>query len=89
MHHFMMEQESAFAWCDGERGRFKEEFFPPVEFQVVPHTPWVQKNIPIPPGIFDEICKILKKKIDAGVYEPSNASYRSRWFVYSRKMERV
>ncbi|KIK58421.1 hypothetical protein GYMLUDRAFT_171023, partial [Collybiopsis luxurians FD-317 M1] len=91
MHHFMMEHEDAFAWCDEERGKFKEEFFPPVEMQVVPHTPWVEKNIPIPPGIFEEVCKILKKKIDAGVYEsghnnePSNASYRSRWFCVVKK----
>ncbi|KIK60554.1 hypothetical protein GYMLUDRAFT_105420, partial [Collybiopsis luxurians FD-317 M1] len=67
MHHFMMAHEDGFAWCDEERGKFKEEFFPPVEMAIVPHTPWVEKNIPIPPGIFEEVCKVLKKKIDAGV----------------------
>ena len=52
---------------------------------VVPHTPWVQRNIPIPPGIYDDVCKLIKKKLDAGVFEPSNSSYRSRWFVVPKK----
>jgi len=52
---------------------------------VVEHTPWVQKNIPIPVGIYKEVCSIVQKKLDAGVYEPSNASYRSRWFTVAKK----
>jgi hypothetical protein len=28
---------------------------------------------------------MLKKKIEAGVYEPSNSSYRSRWFCVTKK----
>jgi hypothetical protein len=47
--------------------------------------PWVQKNIPIPPGIFEDVCAIIKQKIDAGVYEPSNSSYRSGWFCVLKK----
>ena len=31
------------------------------------------------------MCKIVLNKIDAGVYEPSNASYRSRWFTVAKK----
>ncbi|OBZ73903.1 hypothetical protein A0H81_06079 [Grifola frondosa] len=42
-------------------------------------------QIPIPPGIFDEVCRIIRKKIEAGVYEPSNSSYRSRWFCVLKK----
>ena len=85
MHHFMMIQEQGFAWNDTERGHFKEEYFPPVEMPVVPHTPWVLKNIPIPPALYDEVCKIIQTKINAGVYEPSNSSYRSRWFTVVKK----
>ncbi|KAF8829978.1 hypothetical protein HHX47_DHR2000155 [Lentinula edodes] len=85
MHHLMMEQEMGFAWNDEERGKFREDFFPPVDMPVIPHTPWVEKNIPIPPGTYDEICKAVKVKIDAGVYEPSNSSYRSRWFGVLKK----
>ncbi|KAI0326317.1 hypothetical protein GY45DRAFT_1221638, partial [Cubamyces sp. BRFM 1775] len=75
LHDFMCQHNDTFAWSDAERGCFKPEFFPPVEFPVVQHTPWVEKNIPIPPGLYKEVCKILKKKIAAGVYEPSNSSY--------------
>ncbi len=85
MHHFMMEQNTGFAWDDTERGAFKEEYFLPVTIPIIEHTPWVQKNIPIPLGIFDEVCKIIRTKIQAGVYEPSNSSYRSHWFCIVKK----
>jgi len=85
MHHFMALQNDAFAWHDLERGYFRSDFFPPIEFPVIPHTPWIQKNIPIPPGIYDEVCAIIRKKVMAGVYEPSNSSYRSRWFCVLKK----
>ncbi|KAG6869898.1 hypothetical protein C0995_016416, partial [Termitomyces sp. Mi166 len=29
VHHLMMLQNEAFAWEDSQRGRLKEEFFPP------------------------------------------------------------
>ncbi|KAH7917089.1 hypothetical protein BV22DRAFT_991874, partial [Leucogyrophana mollusca] len=85
MHHFMSLQEKGFAWDDSERGHLREDFFPPVDMPVLPHKPWVLKNIPIPPGIYDKVCKVIRRKIDAGVYEPSNSSYRSRWFCIVKK----
>src|SRR5271163_1533735 len=85
MHHFMMLQSHGFAWDDTERGKFREDFFPLIDIPVVPHKPWVLKNIPIPPGLYPEICRIIKVKLDAGVYEPSNSSYRSRWFCVIKK----
>lgn len=85
LHYFMMVHQDAFAWNDTERGHFREDFFPPVDMPVIPHVPWVQKNIPIPPGIYDEVCQLLQRKIDAGVFEPSNASYRTRWFCVVKK----
>ncbi|KAJ3552416.1 hypothetical protein NP233_g12890 [Leucocoprinus birnbaumii] len=78
MHWLIAKQNQAFAWDDTERGKFKEEYFPPVDIPTVPHTPWVERSFRIPPGIYDEVCKIIKRKIDAGVYEPLNSSYRSR-----------
>jgi hypothetical protein len=85
MHHFMCLQNMGFAWDDSERGRFREDFFPPVVMPVIEHKPWVLRNMPIPPGIYDQVCKIIKTKIDAGVYERSNSSYRSRWFTVLKK----
>ena len=78
-------QELGFAWDDSERGRFRRDFFPPVDIPTVPHQPWTLKNIPIPPGLYNEVCAIIKKKIASGVYEPSNSSYRSRWFCVLKK----
>jgi hypothetical protein len=75
LHYFMMIHNNAFAWETSERGHFREDFFPPVDIPVVPHKPWVQRNIPIPPGLYDELCKLVKQKMDAGVFEPSNSSY--------------
>jgi hypothetical protein len=85
IHHFMCQQNEGFAWNDLERGRFRTDFFPPVEFPVIPHTPWTEKNFPILPGIYKEVCAIIRKKMEAGVYEPSNSSYRSRWFCILKK----
>ena len=80
-----MIHQDAFAWDDSERGHFREDFFPPVEIPTIPHTPWVLRNIPIPPGIYDEVCVLLKWKINAGIFKPSNSSYRSRWFCIVKK----
>lgn len=85
MHHFMMLQSEGFAWNNSEWGRFHEDFFAPVDIPVVPHKPWVLKNIPIPPSLYKEVCRIIKSKLDAGVYEQSNSSYRPRWFCVIKK----
>src|SRR6201996_1396778 len=85
VHQFMCLQNGGFAWTNQERGHFREAFFPPIEIPTIPHKPWAQRNIPIPPGIYAEVCRLIKNKIDAGVYEPSNSSYRSRWFCVVKK----
>ena len=77
--------EKAFAWSESEKGRFDEEYFPPVLIPTVEHVPWVLRNIPIPNGIYDQVIRIIKEKVESGVYEPSNSSYRSRWFCVVKK----
>jgi hypothetical protein len=52
---------------------------------VVEHKPWVLRNMLIPPGIYDEVCRIIRTKIDAGVYEQSNSAYQSQWFSVIKK----
>jgi hypothetical protein len=44
----------------------------------VPYTPWEFKNMPIPPGIRDKVIELLKAKVETGVYEASQSSYRCR-----------
>ena len=81
----MMIHNDAFAWDTLEQGHFRKDFFPPIDIPVIPHKPWVQQNMPISPGMYDELCKHVKQKLDAGVFEPSNSSYRSRWFCVVKK----
>ena len=85
MRQFMCLQNEGFAWNDLERGHFCEDFFPPIDILTILHKPWAQKNIPILPGIYDEVCRIIKCKINVGVYEPSNSSYQSKWFCVAKK----
>ena len=47
--------------------------------------PWVKHNIPIPPGIYDEVVRIIKEKTKIGIYERSNSSYWSKWFCILKK----
>jgi hypothetical protein len=83
--HILKLNKKALAWTEAERGRFCDEYFSPVKIPTIAHTPWVHKNIPIPTGILDDVIDLFKKKIAAGVYEPSDASYCSRWFCVPKK----
>jgi hypothetical protein len=71
----MVQIETAIAFEDSERGTFNESYFSPYIIPTVPHIPWEDKNIPIPPGLRERVMEVLKLKIDAGVYEQSQASY--------------
>jgi hypothetical protein len=84
-HHLVREQEDSLSWIEEEKGEFRQDFFPPVCIPTVPHTPWVYKNIPIPPGLHNELVKIIREKIASGAYEPSNAAYCSRWFCVIKR----
>lgn len=83
--HIMVLNEKALAFEDLERGTIREDYFSPYIIPTVPHIPWEFKNIPIPPGIRNDLIELLKDKIAAGVYEPSQSSYRSPWFCVPKK----
>ena len=85
VHHILKLNERALAWTEAEKGRFRDEYFTPVKIPVIEHVPWAHKNLPIPPGMLEDVIKLFKEKITAGVYEPSDASYRSRWFCVKKK----
>jgi hypothetical protein len=74
-HHLVKEQEECLSWIEEEKGEFWQDFSPPVRIPMVPYTPWVYKNIPIPPGLHDELIEIIHDKIVSGAYEPSNAAW--------------
>ncbi|EJF55462.1 hypothetical protein DICSQDRAFT_73897, partial [Dichomitus squalens LYAD-421 SS1] len=67
--HIFRLNEGVLAFEESDRGTFHEDYFSPYIIPTVPHVPWVEKNIPIPPGIRDEVIKLLREKLEAGVYE--------------------
>jgi hypothetical protein len=83
--HILKFNEKALTWTEAECGRFHNEYFSLVKIPTIARTPWVHKHIPIPTGILDDIIDLFKKKITAGVYEPSDASYCLRWFCVKKK----
>ena len=83
--HIMVLNENAVAFEDAERGTLRDDYFTPYIIPVVEHVPWICRNIPIPPGIRNEVIKVIRDKIAAGVYESSQASYRSPWFCVAKK----
>jgi hypothetical protein len=85
VHYLIREHKYAFAWNENEKGKFSDEYFDPVVIPTVEHVPWVLRNIPIPPGIYDQVVEVIKHKIRTGVFESSNSSYRSRWFCVLKK----
>jgi hypothetical protein len=85
MQHVLKINEKALIWTDAERSSFSNNYFSPVKILTVAHTPWVLKNISIPTGILDTVIDVIKKKIAAGIYEPSDAFYHSRWFYIKKK----
>jgi hypothetical protein len=81
MHHFMMIHQDRFAWNEEQKCSFHRDFFPPVRMPITKHIPWVLKNMPIPPRIYNTVLDVVCENIAAGVYEQSNSSYCSRWFT--------
>ncbi len=79
--------EAGIAWDASERGNFRKDYFDPIVIPTIEHIPWVEWNIPILPGIYDEVIRmmILKEKIRVGIYERSNSSYWSKWFSVLKK----
>jgi hypothetical protein len=83
--HILRVNELGLAWTEAEKGRFRDDYVSPIKIPVIEHVPWIQKNIPIPTGILDQVIQIFRDKFAAGVYEHSDASYRSRWFCVAKK----
>jgi hypothetical protein len=83
--HIILLNEDAMAFIQTDRGTFKKSYFTDYIIPTIEHIPWSFKNIPIPPGIKNDVMDLLKEKIDAGVYKQSQLSYRARWFCVPKK----
>ena len=77
--YILVKNEAAIAFEDIHRKTLKESYFSPYKIPHVPHVPWQDKNIPIPPGLRDKVMELFQLKIKAGVYEPCQSPYRSHW----------
>ncbi|EGN98277.1 hypothetical protein SERLA73DRAFT_55652, partial [Serpula lacrymans var. lacrymans S7.3] len=53
--HIMILNQRSLAFEETDRGTFREDYFSPYVIPVLPHVPWEYKNIPIPPGIKNEV----------------------------------
>ena len=84
-NHVMLLNQGALAFSHAERGTLKRSYFSDYIIPVIPHIPWSFKSIPIPPGIRNDVIKILKDRMAAGVYEPCQSSYRAQWFCVPKK----
>ena len=85
LRHVLVLNERSIAFEENERGTFRQDYFSDYQIPVTSHVPWMDKNIPLPPGHREQIIKMLKEKMDAGVYEKAQSSYRSRWFCVQKK----
>ena len=85
VQHILKLNELVLAWTEAEKGQFSDEYFAPIKIPVIEHIPWVHKNLPIPPGILEEVIKIFQEKLAAGVYKCSDALYHSHWFCVKKK----
>jgi hypothetical protein len=81
----LIKLQDCITWDASERGSFRDDYFEPVIIPTIEHVPWVERNIPIPLGIYDQVIAVLKEKLAIGVYKPSNSAYRSRWFCVIKK----
>ena len=80
--HMMKINETGIAFEDIERGTLKESYFSPYIIPTIPHLPWEYQNISILKGL---LPRVLELKMAADVYEYSQSSYRSQWFVVLKK----
>lgn len=65
----LLQNEAALAFVEADRGTIREDYFSPYIMPTISHTPWEERNIPIPPGIKNKVIELLKQKMNAGVYE--------------------
>jgi hypothetical protein len=85
LRHVLAINERSIAFTEDERGTFKQDYFSDYQIPVTSHVPWMDRNITLPPGRRRQIIQLLKEKIEAGVYEKAQSSYRSRWFCVAKK----
>lgn len=83
--HILRTNEHALAFDESEKGRFCDDYFSPYRIATIPHVPWQDKPIPIPPRIWPKVLGLVKSKLQNGTYKWSQSSYRGRMFPVLKK----
>ena len=73
-------REKSIAFCEEERGLLRESYGLPYIIPVVEHDPWQKKKIPIPAAKVDKFIKLVRERVQTGLYEQSTSSYSSPVF---------
>ena len=81
--------QKVLAFKDSEWGTLSHDYFSNYVMPVVEHIPWNDLPIPIPPAHVQEVCDLINTKINTGVFEPSQASYRSSIFCVPKANEKL
>ncbi|GAA5913332.1 hypothetical protein JCM6882_004090 [Rhodosporidiobolus microsporus] len=83
--HVLQLRERALAFTEYEMGRRKETYGPPTKLPLVPHVPWQEKAFPTPAALRKKVIDLFRRQLAAGVFEPSQAGYASKWFAIVKK----
>ena len=75
----------AFSFYPNEIGCTDPRMIEPMVIFIISHMPWNLKPIPVPRAHIPKLIELLKKKVEMGNLEPSNAPYSNRWFMVPKK----
>lgn len=78
-------REAALAWDFSECGRVREDVVPPQEINTIEHEPWRTPNHSIPRALKDVAIGMVRERLDRGVIEPAQCSYRNPWFLVKKQ----
>jgi len=94
----MILHQDAFTWNDAGHGHFWAYFFLPIDIPVVPHTPWVLQNIPIPQAfttmfalwygrkwMLESLSRPIHLTAPYGFVSTRKTIFRSAWFNHSNR----
>ena len=66
MYWLIAQLNKAFIQNDSEK-KFKEEFFLAVKIPIVVYVLQIEHLFRVPPAIYEELCTIIKRKLDTRV----------------------
>lgn len=87
--HVVTLREKAIAFDPSQIGLRRLSYGPPSKLATVPHIPWQEKPYPLPPALRKAVIKLIRTQIKAGLIEPSQAAYASKWFVVMKKNGKI